>query len=270
MKLGDFRMYFIKQITPSWIKGNPEKNTADQIVYGDPNRDVKTCIVTWISSFVALRKAVERNFDLIVTHEPTFYGHSIKQIDNREVLFGEDKLQFIRDNNIAIMRLHDRWDIWPKYGIPWSWAEFLQLPGPPVAINKKNNPGTLHRYDIKPTTLEKFSNHFASRTSLLGEPHPIVVGDLDQIVSKVGIGTGCGCQVDGFRELGCDISIVCDDGSVYWRDIQRYEDEGHPIIRVNHGTSEEPGMKNLALFINKNFNSIYAEYLPIARKFHQI
>ena len=89
MKLGDFRMYFIKQLTPSWIKGDPEKNTADQIVCGDPNRDVKTCIVTWISSFVALRKAVERNFDLIVTHEPTFYGHSIKQIDNREVLFGE-------------------------------------------------------------------------------------------------------------------------------------------------------------------------------------
>ena len=45
-----------------------------------------------IPGMVALNECVERGVDLLLIHEPTFY--------------------------IAIMRLHDRWDIWPEYGIP--------------------------------------------------------------------------------------------------------------------------------------------------------
>ena len=197
-----------------------------------------------IPGMVALNECVERGVDLLLIHEPTFY--------------------------IAIMRLHDRWDIWPEYGIPWSWARFLELAGPPVAIHQTIYPGTLHRYDVEPRSLGEFARHVASKTSTLGEPHPVVVGDLDQQVSKVGVGTGCGCQVEGFRELGCDVSLICDDGSSYWQQIQRWEDEGHPVIRVNHGTCEEPGMDGLERYINERINGVEAEYLPMACKFHQI
>jgi len=103
-----------------------------------------------------------------------------------------------------------------------------------------------------------------------GMSHPVVVGDLDQQVSKVGVGTSCGCQVEGFRELGCNVSLICDDGSSYWQQIQRWEDEGHPVIRVNHGTCEEPGMDGLERYINERINGVEAEYLPMACKFHQI
>jgi hypothetical protein len=65
-----------------------------------------------------------------------------------------------------------------------------------------------------------------------------------------------------YRELGCDLSIVCDDGSCYWREIQWAEDEGHAVIRVNHGTSEEPGMASLTEYINRNLKGVHAEHLP--------
>jgi hypothetical protein len=62
--------------------------------------------------------------------------------------------------------------------------------------------------------------------------------------------------------MNCDCSIVCDDGSIYWAGIQRAEDLGHPVIRVNHGTSEEPGMVTLTEYMNTHFDGLYAEHLP--------
>jgi putative NIF3 family GTP cyclohydrolase 1 type 2 len=123
---------------------------------------------------------------------------------------------------------------------------------------------------MPPMKLADFARQVAARTATLSEPHPLVVGDLDRLVSKVGIGTGCGCEVDGFRALGCDVSLICDDGSCYWAQIQRWEDEDHPVIRVNHGTSEEPGMEGLARYVNEHIPGVTAEYLPVARKFHQV
>jgi hypothetical protein len=70
--------------------------------------------------------------------------------------------------------------------------------------------------------------------------------------------------------MECDCSIVCDDGSCYWEGIQRAEDGGHPVIRVNHGTSEEPGMVNLTKYINSHLTGLYAEHLSHGSTFQLI
>jgi len=122
--------------------------------------------------------------------------------------------------------------------------------------------GYLHRYDIAPVTLAEFAGRVAERCGPIGEPMVQVTGDLDSTVSRIGIGTGCACNIDIYREMGCDCSIVCDDGSCYWSVIQRAEDTGHPVIRVNHGTSEEAGMVTLTQYINDHFTGLLAEHLP--------
>lgn len=63
-------------------------------------------------------------------------------------------------------------------------------------------------------------------------------------------------------EMGCDCSVVCDDGSCYWSKIRRAKDQGHSVIRVNHGTSEEPGMVSLTEYLNENIDGVTAEHLP--------
>ena len=78
----------------------------------------------------------------------------------------------------------------------------------------------------------------------------------------MGIGTGCACEPALFAEMGCDVSIVCDDGSRYWGNLQYAIDGGHPIIRVSHGTSEEPGMATLTEYLRKAFPDVRAEHLP--------
>jgi putative NIF3 family GTP cyclohydrolase 1 type 2 len=202
---------------------------------------------------------------LVITHEPTFWEH----VNDRPTddPLSREKLRFIEDNGIVILRNHDAWDRWPGCGIPWAWARFLGLNEEPVEVGSW---GYQHRYDIEPVTLDEFAGRVAERCASIGEPLVQVTGEPCAKVSRIGVGTGCACSIDKYIEMGCDCSVVCDDGSCYWRGIQRAEDLGHPVIRVNHGTSEEPGMAALARYINENLQGIEAEHLPHGSTFRLV
>ena len=150
------------------------------------------------------------------------------------------KRHFILENGLTVIRLHDTWDKWPEVGIPSAWGAFLALGDAPALIHEA---GYLHRSDIPPTTLDALATRVAER---------------------------CIAPIDGYREMDCDCSIVCDDGSCYWSVLQRAEDVGHPVIRVNHGTSEEPGMVTLTRYINEHVPGLEAEHIPHGSSFRLV
>lgn len=262
MKAKDILLHF--RARAPWI--DPE-HSVDKIIIGDPDKDVSNALVTWISSFKALRLAVERGFDLLVTHEPTFYRHSneLETMDNTPI--GRDKRAFIEQHGLVVLRNHDVWDRFPEVGIPWAWARYLELGQAPAGIGAG---GYQHRYDIEPVPVNQLAMRIAAKTAALGEPYVQVVGNGNQVVSRIGAGTGCCCQIPVFREMGCEASIVCDDGTCYWENIQQAEDLGHPVIRVNHGTSEEPGMVTLTQYINDHLPGVKAEHLPHGATFRLV
>ncbi|MBT3380013.1 MAG: hypothetical protein HN742_28940 [Lentisphaerae bacterium] len=260
MRVREIVEHFLSRAT--WID---HTKTVDKVIIGDPDADADRCLVTWMPNMRALEAAVERSFSLVICHEPTFWNH-------RDVIDESDgearaKRQFISENGITIVRNHDCWDRWPNVGIPWAWAQFLGLGDKPAATGRE---GYLHCYDVSPVTLSTFARGVASACSPIGEPAVQVTGDLDRLISRVGVGTGCACDVDIFRDMGCDCSIVCDDGSCYWSVIQRAEDMGHPVIRVNHGTSEEPGMVTLTNYINDCVAGVSAEHFPHGSTFRLV
>lgn len=259
MIVTDILEHFLTRST--WV--NPEK-TVDRVIAGDPDKDVDRGLVTWMPNMKALRYAVDKGYELIICHEPTFWNHldDIPEASPRT----KDKVDFIEENRLIILRNHDCWDRWPEIGIPWAWAKFIGIEGQPVMFGQDSYQ---HRYDIGPTSLGEFANLIAGRCTRIGESQVQVTGDLKQPVSKIGIGTGCACDIETFIRMGCDCSIVCDDGSVYWANIQMAEDIGHPVIRVNHGTSEEPGMVTLTEYINQNLQ-IQAEHFPHGATFQLI
>jgi hypothetical protein len=155
----------------------------------------------------------------------------------------------------------------PEVGIPWAWARFLGLGDVPAATARG---GYQHRYDIDPVPVDAFARLVAARTARLGEPWIQVTGDGDRLVSKIGVGTGCACDQAVFRQMGCELSIVCDDGSCYWENIQRSADLGHAVIRVNHGTSEEPGMVTLTQYINDHVPDVEATHRPHGSTFRLV
>jgi putative NIF3 family GTP cyclohydrolase 1 type 2 len=208
---------------------------------------------------------VKEDCRLLVCHEPTFWDHSNDrpESDRRS----EAKLKFAEENRLVILRNHDCWDRWPAIGIPWAWARFLGLEGEPEVVSDR---GYQHRYDISPLPLDDFARQVAERCGQAGEPVVQVSGPVSSVVSKIGIGTGCGCRIETYLEMGCDCSIVCDDGSTYWAGIQKSLDLGYPVIRVNHGTSEEPGMKTMTDYINENIEDLRATLLPHGSMFRLV
>jgi len=261
MKAIDILQHFLSRA--DWVD---QQKTVDRIIVGDPQKEVGTCLVTWVSSLRACRIAAERGVDALITHEPTFYGHR-DDYPKDDIAIGGDKLRFIERSGFVIIRNHDVWDRFPQVGIPWSWARFLGLDGEPAAIGAN---GYQHRYDIEPVALEVFARRVAKKTAELGEPMVQVTGDGARPVSKIGVGTGCGCDILEYLRMGCDCSVVCDDGSCYWSLIQMAEDMDHPVIRVNHGTSEEPGVIAMAQYINEQLEGVTAEHLPHGSTFRLV
>ena len=240
-------------------------NTVDRIIVGDPDKDVDRCLVSWMPSFAAIQTAASRGIPLLVCHEPTFWNHRDDSPENTPR--AAEKLQFIQSHGLVILRNHDCWDRWPGVGIPWSWARFLGLEGEPTAIGAD---GYQHRYDVEPLALDELARRVAEKCATIGEPLVQVTGDGTKPVSSIGVGTGCGCSIEAYLEMGCDCSIVCDDGSLYWRGIQMASDLNHPVIRVNHGTSEEPGMVTLTQYINEKVTGVRAEHLPHGSSFRLV
>jgi putative NIF3 family GTP cyclohydrolase 1 type 2 len=262
--------------------------TADRVVLGDPDRPVKRVLVTWMSSTEAVRAAVDGSFDMLVTHEATLWGPEPDILDRREPDVSEvrrpgetkvdtiitwapgtlrwekalEKRRYIEGTGVVVMRMHDLWDRLPGVGIPWSWARFLGLGETPVRVSGGDR--AEHRYDIAPLALDELARRVAARTATLGEPVVSVVGDGKRTVSRVGVGTGCGTNIYKYLDIGCDVGIVCDD---MWEvrcflDVAFARDAGFPIIKVNHGTAEDPGMVSLTAYMRRTFPGLAAvEYL---------
>lgn len=261
MKATEILDHFLSQAT--WFD---KTTTVDRIITGDPEKEVKKVLVTWMSTLNSVKYAAAHGFDMIMTHEPTFWIHAHEQ----ETMAGweagymkqeaaNEKQKLIKENDLVILRNHDVWDRMPEIGIPWALAGFLGLKGRPCAVEQG---GFQHGYDIEPVKLGIFAERTAARTALIGEPKIQVFGDLEKEITRIGIGTGCCCKLEAFRKMGCDAAMVCDDGIWYWQDITWALEADYPVIRINHGTSEEPGMITLAEYINNRLQDVSAEYFP--------
>ena len=259
----------VKDIREHFVSNSPWvdlEKTVDRIIVGDPDFDADACVVCWIPSTRNLKRAAEMGVRLFITHEPTFWDHWDDKPASTPA--SADKLAMIQEMGMTILRLHDTWDRWDDIGIPFAWAKHLDLYGDGSGVTRGGD-GYLLRCDVEPLTLGQLAACVATACAPFGEGIVQVTGDPGMVVSKIGCGTGCGCDLNGYYELGCDCGIVCDDGSCYWAGIQNAEDIGFGVIRVNHGTSEEAGMITLADYITSALG-LTATYLPTGCVFQLI
>lgn len=248
-----------------WVDRN---NTVDRIILGDPKKEIKKVLVTWMSTLPAVRYAVENGFDMLMTHEPTFWIHAneVETLDSRsgsgmKLASSDLKRKFIEQNGLVVERNHDVWDRFPEIGIPWALARFLGVAGQPCA---SGNSGYQLAFNVEPASASDLAKRVAERTASIGEPLVQLFGQGSARVTKLGIGTGCCCRPDTFLEMGCDGAIICDDGCTYWHDVSWAIEASLPLVRIGHGTSEEPGMVTLTDYINENMPGVTAEHYRLA------
>src|SRR5437868_3084438 len=80
---------------------------TDTFKSGDADTPVTGIATTVMSTFDVIKRAAAEGKNMVITHEPTFWlgNDDVRNFGNDPVY--QKKLQFIRDNNIAIWRFHD-------------------------------------------------------------------------------------------------------------------------------------------------------------------
>lgn len=241
----------------------PEK-TVDRIITGSPETRIKKVGTCWMSTWDTCKKAVASGVNVLVTHEPTFYTHwdldeksgdfygaseftknlYIEQIDKKK--------RWISDKGLVIIRNHDTLDALKDNGIPFAFGRFLGFSNSDIISSRTY----YNVYKTKSQTARAFSQDLARKLSELGQPGVAFYGDPGRTVSSVGIGTGCICDPLEFADLKPDVFIAIDDVVRTWTQTAFSSDTGQPLIVINHGTTEEMGMRSLNLIIRQRFPGI--------------
>ncbi len=249
----------LRSLNGGWV--DPE-HTVDTFKSGDPEVEITGIAVSWMSTRRALERALKMACNVFVTHEPTYYNH---HDDPESPVFelegAREKRAFVEESGLTILRCHDLWDQMPDIGIPDAWGLALGLENP------VGGEGYFRIYDVSGQTAGEVAREVATRTKILRQEGVQLIGDPRVPVSRVAIGTGAITPlfetIQTYAEdPGLDLAICTDDGFTYWQHGAYALDVGLPVIIVNHATSEEPGMRALAMHLHAQFPDVPVRFIP--------
>jgi len=242
--------------------------SCDQIIVGKPNSKVSKIGTAWMGYWRTCRKAVASGIDTLVVHEPTFYSHwdlgasnaqyrANKKTETAYEKLIAEKKKWIEDHGLTIIRSHDVMDRVAGFGMPFALGQTLGFSDGDIVRSRL----FYNVYRIEPAPAKQVARHIARRLKPLGQPGVAFYGDEERRVASVGVGTGCICDPIQFAGLDPDLFIAIDDKVRTWVQTTYAEDSGHPLVVINHGTSEEPGMKALAAHLSKAFPKLECVHL---------
>lgn len=244
---------YFRSLNGGWV--DPEK-TVDTIKAGDPGTEIRGIAVGWMSYTWALKRALELGCNVFVTHEPTYYNHHDDDPEIFRYGSAQEKRDLVEEAGMVIMRCHDLWDRMPGIGITDSWASFLGFSEP------IDGEGYLRVFDGEGRSAGEIARGVVDKTRELGQDTVQVIGPLDTQVSRLCLGTGACTPLRTFLDqYHADMAICTDDGLVYWRDAALAIDMELPLVVVNHGVSEEPGVESLARHLKARFANIPVHYV---------
>jgi putative NIF3 family GTP cyclohydrolase 1 type 2 len=235
--------------------------SVDKIIIGNPGTPVKKIGTAWMPYWKTLKQAVSDGVNVLIVHEPTFYAH--RDLEAEEWLeidkpsdgqqqylkLREEKARWIREKRLVIIRCHDVWDKLPDIGIPYAFGQALGFTNDDILRREMY----YNVYQTDPVPAFEMARHIAAKLDVAGQPGVAFYGDENYMVRSVGVGTGCICDPMNYMHLEPDLYIAIDDTVRTWIQTTYAEDTGKPLVVVNHGTSEEFGIKLLSDHLSQTF-----------------
>ena len=235
--------------------------SVDRIVIGDPETKVTKIGTAWMPYWKTCREASRRGVNTLIVHEPTFYTHW--DLDEKESDFfdapapgkeayltlRERKKKWIEDRGMVIIRCHDMIDKIPEFGIPFGLGKLLGFNNAELLRSRTY----FNVYGIDPKPAIQLAKEIAARLKPVGQPGVAFYGSEKTVVRSIGVGTGCICDPMQFMDLKPDLFIGIDDTIRTWIQTVYAEDTEHPLIVINHGTSEEFGVRMLNAHLKQAF-----------------
>lgn len=230
----------------------PIPNTVDIIKEGDPNTPVKGIITCMFATMEVLKKAVEKNCNLIIVHEPIYYNH----LDNTEHLIKspvfQEKKQYINEHNLVIWRFHDYIHSIQPDAILSGMMSKLGWKG--YVVNNQ-----LTNFSFPEMTLngllENLKNTFPENVFY-------VVGNPTMKVKNVRFAPGAPGGMYHFRLLEQEnVDVVVAGEAPQWESYEYARDavdqgRNKAIIFIGHISSEESGMEYCAEWLGTFIHDI--------------
>jgi putative NIF3 family GTP cyclohydrolase 1 type 2 len=235
--------------------------SVDRIVVGDPETEVARIGTCWLPYWETCRQAVRDGVNLLVVHEPAFYTHwdlDEKSADlfaasaagkNAYLKAVETKKNWILANKLVIIRCHDVLDKIGAFGIPYAFGKLLGF-GTDAIVRSRPY---YNVYRTEPRPAIDVARAIARKMEEVRQPGVAFYGDKNRAVSSVGVGTGCYSDPIEFMDLAPDLFIAIDDVVRTWTQTVYARDIGHPLVVVNHGATEEAGVRGLSEFLARTY-----------------
>ena len=233
--------------------------SVDKVIVGDPDTPISKIGTAWMPYWHTLKEAKAKGVNTMVVHEPTFYTHRDLEATGGDYLNAPSpakeqyleqvaaKKAWIEENEMVVIRCHDVLDKIGEYGIPFAFGRALGFSDSDLIRSRPYY--NVYRTESQPAI--DVAKRIASILKEVGQPGVAFYGDENYPVKTVGLGTGCICDPLQFMDLEMDLAIAIDDSINTWTQTTFAEDTGRPLVVVNHGSTEEFGMKELSVQLNK-------------------
>ena len=239
----------------------PIPDAVDTIKAGDPDTEVTGVVSTFLATHAVIQRAIELGANLIVTHEPTFYGH----LDETGWLADDDvyraKRALLDEHEIVVWRFHDHWHARRPDGVLTAVIEQLGWSGYVTPVEP-------HIVRMPPIRLAELCEQVRVA---LGVEALRVIGDPAQLCSVVGVLVGA---PGGLRQMKLlsEVDVLIAGEVAEWETTEYVRDaiaQGTPksLIVAGHEPTEEPGMAAFVEWASPMFPGLPITHVPSGNPF---
>ena len=223
------------------------EQTVDTFKDGDPDAPVTGIAVTMMATLDVLQRASAAGANLIISHEPTFYGHldQLEPLEKANDAVTAAKRAFIREHKLVVIRMHDHWHRRKPDGIEMGMIRAL-------GWERFRRPESEFLFTVPETSVNDLA---AAIRGKLGSATLRVVGDPQLKVTKVALAPGfAGFPVHAMALRSNDVEVLVIGEAHEWETVEYVADaiaagQRKALVVVGHIPSEQAGMEDFARWL---------------------
>lgn len=225
------------QAMPDWRRRN-----NDGWLYNSQyqNVQISRVAVGWMATLEAVRQANQLGCQLLITYGPLYAGSS-----NHPA--AREKRDVLDSSRMVVLRLHDVWERYPAVGTRDSLRAFLQLD----PVRRNSDPASVSVHAVTPQSALAWAQHVADRFRTLGVGAVELVGNKAKPIALFAIGDGLDRDARAMMLQGADAGLIKEFQR--WRELWWAIDNNFPVIIVDHQAADLPGVRNLKLYIERQW-----------------
>ncbi|HJN18914.1 MAG TPA: Nif3-like dinuclear metal center hexameric protein [Armatimonadota bacterium] len=219
---------------------SPGKGPEEGFRYGEPSSEITGVLTCWMATVDAISAAIDAGCNLIVCHEEMIFPYEFRDPNAVSKLWWRPnvrRLALLGEHRLVVYRAHGMLD---RYCILDDFARALGLPDPEV------REGYVRIHIVEPLTVRDLAAQVKER---MGMAYVRVAGDLDKVVSRIGLpwgGLGLSLNTSFMQSVIAHEPDVFIAGETDDYGMRFAIDAGVPMIETSHATSENPGMRHFA------------------------